>query len=78
MKVAIASDFSGFRLKEAVKAHVLALGYDLVDVSAQTEEDMTLYFDAAAAAARLIQNKEVDRAIAICSAGSTMREDFRS
>ena len=54
MKVVIASDFSGFRLKEAVKAHVLSLGYDLVDVGAQTEDDMTLYYDAAAAAARMI------------------------
>ena len=70
MKVVIASDFSGFRLKEAVKAHVLSLGYDLVDVGAQTEEDMTLYFDAASAAARLIQSKEADRAIVICGTGA--------
>ena len=70
MKVVIASDFSGFRLKEAVKAHILSLGYDLVDVGAQTEEDMTLYFDAAAAAARMIQSKEADRAIVICGTGA--------
>ena len=70
MKVVIASDFSGFRLKEAVKAHSLSLGYDLVDVGAQTEEDMTLYFDAASAAARLIQSKAADRAIVICGTGA--------
>ena len=32
MKVVIASDFSGFRLKEKVKEHVISLGYEVVDV----------------------------------------------
>ena len=75
MKVVIASDFSGFRLKEAVKAHVLSLGYDLTDVGAQTENDMTLYDDAAAAAARMIQKGEADRAIVICGAAPAQQRE---
>ncbi len=70
MRVVIASDFSGFRLKEAVKAHVIALGYDLEDVGAQNEEDMTLYYEAASAAAKKIQSGEADRAIVICGTGA--------
>ena len=70
MKVVIASDFSGFRLKEAVKAHVLSLGYDLVDVGAQTEEDSTLYYEAASRAAELIQKGEAERGIVICGTGA--------
>ncbi len=70
MRVVIASDFSGFRLKEAVKAHVLSLGYDLVDVGAQTEEDTTLYYEAASRAAELIQKGEAERGIVICGTGA--------
>ncbi|MBQ2626610.1 MAG: RpiB/LacA/LacB family sugar-phosphate isomerase [Eubacterium sp.] len=70
MKVVIASDFSGFRLKEAVKAHVLSLGYDLVDVGAQTEEDTTLYYEASSAAAKMIQSGEAEKGIVICGTGA--------
>ena len=70
MKVVIASDFSGFRLKEAVKAHVLSLGYDLVDVGAQTEEHTTLYYEASSAAAKMIQSGEAEKGIVICGTGA--------
>ena len=70
MKVVIASDFSGFRLKEAVKAHVLSLGYDLADVGAQTEEDTTLYYEASSAAAKVIQSGEAEKGIVICGTGA--------
>ncbi|MBQ9642682.1 MAG: RpiB/LacA/LacB family sugar-phosphate isomerase [Lachnospiraceae bacterium] len=70
MKVVIASDFSGFRLKEAVKAHVLSLGYDLADVGAQTEEDTTLYYEASSAAAKMIQSGEAEKGIVICGTGA--------
>ncbi|MBQ9611079.1 MAG: RpiB/LacA/LacB family sugar-phosphate isomerase [Lachnospiraceae bacterium] len=70
MRVVIASDFSGFRLKEAVKEHVLSLGYDLMDVGAKTQEDTTLYYEAASAAAKMIQNGEAERGIVICGTGA--------
>lgn len=70
MKVIIASDFSGFRLKEAVKTHIISLGYDVGDVGAQTEDDMMLYYDASASLARQIQEKKADRGIVICGTGA--------
>lgn len=70
MKVVIASDFSGFRLKEAVKAHIISLGYDVADVGAQTEDDNMLYFDASACLAKEIQEKKADRGIVICGTGA--------
>ena len=69
MKIAIASDFSGFRLKEAVKAHVISLGYDVVDVGQQKEEDKVMYFEAASAAAKALQAKTVERALVFCGSG---------
>lgn len=70
MKVVIASDFSGFRLKEAVKAHILSLGYELEDVGAQKEEDMTLYYEATGRAAEMIQRGDAERGIVICGTGA--------
>ena len=70
MKVVIASDFSGFRLKEKVKEHVISLGYEVVDVGAQKEEDTTLYYEAAGNAAKMIQDHQADRGIVICGTGA--------
>ncbi len=70
MKVVIASDFSGYRLKEAVKAHILSLGYEVEDVGAQQEDDGTLYFDAASNLARCIQEGKAERGIVICGTGA--------
>lgn len=70
MKVVIASDFSGFRLKEAVKAHILSLGYEVVDVGAQTEEDKTMYYDAASRLAQRIHEGKAERGIVICGTGA--------
>lgn len=70
MKVVIASDFSGFRLKEAVKTHIVSLGYDVEDVGAQTEDDKMLYYEASAFLAMRIQEKKADRGIVICGTGA--------
>ena len=69
MKVAIASDFSGFRLKEAVKAHIIGLGYDVADVGQQKEDDKVMYFEAASAAAKALQSGAAERAIVFCGSG---------
>lgn len=69
MKVVIASDFSGYRLKEAVKEHICSLGYEVEDVGAQSQEDETMYFQAAENLARCIQEKRAERGIVICGTG---------
>jgi len=70
MKVVIASDYSGYHLKEAVKKHIVDLGYNVVDVGAQKEGDKTLYYDAAVRLAQEIQEQSIERGIIICSTGA--------
>ena len=70
MKVVIASDFSGFRLKEAVKAHILSIGYEVEEVGARSDDDTTLYFEASERLARYIQEGRADRGIVICGTGA--------
>ena len=70
MKVVIASVFSGYRLKEAVKDHIRSLGYEIEDRGAQSEEDGTLYFDASENLAKCIQEGNADRGIVICGTGA--------
>lgn len=70
MKVVIASDFSGYRLKEAVKNHILQLGYEVKDVGAQQEGDRTPYYEAAANLARAMQEEQIPKGIVICGTGA--------
>jgi len=70
MKVVIASDFSGFQLKEAVKNHLINVGYDIIDVGQQKQEDQMLYFDAASNLAHAVQSGNYDRGIVICGTGA--------
>lgn len=70
LKVAIASDFSGFRLKEAVREHLLALGYELEDVGQREASEHVLYFEAASALAAAVQSGRCERGIAICGTGA--------
>lgn len=70
MKVVIASDFSGFRLKEAVRNHLTALQYDVTDVGQRTEEERVLYYDAASHLAEAMQSGDYDRGIVICGTGA--------
>jgi len=69
-KVAIASDFSGFELKEAVRKHLLAEGHDVQDVGQKTAAEQVLYFDASAALAKTVQSRSADRGIVICGTGA--------
>lgn len=69
MKVVIASETSSYELKEAVKKHLVELGYEVLDVGAQSASDGTLYFQSASALARVIQRGEAERGIVMCGTG---------
>lgn len=69
-RVVIASDFSGFRLKEAVKAHLLRLGWAVDDVGQRREEETLPYYLAASAVAKSIQAGSHRRGIVICGTGA--------
>lgn len=70
--VLIASDKSGFKLKEAIKAHLIEQGYDVTDCGTQNEENPLPFFEAGLTAAKKIQNKEFKRGIFICGTGMGM------
>lgn len=70
MKIVIASDVSGFRLKEEVKKYLTEKGYDITDVGQISEEEPMLYFNAASNLAKEIQSGKFDRGIVICGTGA--------
>jgi ribose 5-phosphate isomerase B len=70
MKIAIASDFSGFLLKEEVRRFLLEKGYELADLGQKDAQEQLLYFEAAANLAKAIQRGECDRGILICGTGA--------
>lgn len=70
MRVGIASDVSGFRLKEAVKQNLTKKGYNITDVGQTSEDEPMMYFDAASNLAKKIQTGEFDRGIVICGTGA--------
>ena len=70
MKVAIACESSSFALKEAVKARILAAGYEVLDVGQLEESGNVLYFEAAENLARAVQSGECERGIVLCGTGA--------
>jgi ribose 5-phosphate isomerase B len=69
-KVAIASDFSGFNLKEAVKKYLMFAGYAVEDVGQINPEDRVLYYEAASSLAKTLQSGVCKRGIVICGTGA--------
>lgn len=67
MKVAIGSDVKGYALKEHLKRHLVALGYDIQDI---TEEEKLDFVDATNRVAEVIENKNFDRGIVIDQYGT--------
>ncbi len=58
MKVAIGSETSGFALKEAIKAHLIKIGHEVMDVGAQSDNDRDIFTRRTGAGASLIANKQ--------------------
>lgn len=71
-KIAIASDKSGFSLKESVKKHLIDQGYVVSDFGAPTLEESKPYFEVAPVVAKKVQAKEADFGILICGTGMGM------
>lgn len=72
MKIVLGSDKSGFSLKEAVKAHLIELGHEIVDVGTQDIEHPMPFFEVAPKVAKAIQNKEFEKGILCCGTGMGM------
>ncbi len=68
MKIALASDHGGFPLKEAVKAHLEALGHETVDFGTWSLESCH-YPVFGAKAAHAVADGECELGIVVCTTG---------
>ena len=68
MKVSIASDHAGFRLKEAVLPSLESDGHEVIDLGANSEQPVD-YPDYAMKIATVILSGKVERGIFICGSG---------
>lgn len=64
--IIIGGDLGGFELKNAVRDHLFAQGYNVTDIDSDQPE---LFQDVAVKVARGVQSGAYDRGIAICGTG---------
>ena len=72
MRVAVAFDHRGVKLREAVLASVAAAGHIVVDLGADSDAVRIDYPDKALELGMAIRRGEVDRGILVCSTGIGM------
>ncbi|MGC8765950.1 MAG: ribose 5-phosphate isomerase B [Brevinematia bacterium] len=68
MKVAIASDHAGYKMKEFVKKILLEKGFEVKDFGTFSEESMD-YPDTIKVASRAVSRGEAERGVVVCSSG---------
>ena len=73
MKIAIASDLSGFPLKEAVKEHLQERDdIEIIDFGIESKDKPKAYWEQAPKVAKAIQNGEAEKGIIICGTAQGM------
>ncbi len=68
MRIGIASDHAGYRMKEYLKKRLIELGYELVDFGTDSEDSVD-YPDYASKLAEAVSKGEVEKGILICGTG---------
>jgi ribose 5-phosphate isomerase B len=69
MRVAVAFDHRGVRLRDAVLSELDALGHDVLDFGVETDEVRIDYPDKAREIGESIQNGDAQRGILVCGSG---------
>src|ERR671938_1735220 len=69
MRVAVAFDHRGVRLRETVLSELDALGHETVDLGTDTDAERIDYPDKARELGEALQNRDADRGILICGSG---------
>jgi len=69
MNIAVAADPGAIELKDAIKEHLESKGHTVLDAGS-TRDNEVVYHAAAAAAAKLLQEKTVERAVLFCGTGA--------
>ena len=72
MKIAIGSDASGFKAKEAIKAYLTEAKVDFDDLGTLDTSQPQPYYQVASTVAPLVQSGQYQRAILICGTGAGM------
>ena len=68
MKIAVASDHGGFKLKEEVKAHLLERGLEVLDLGTHTEDSVD-YPEYGKACGEAVVGGQADVGIVVCGTG---------
>lgn len=68
MKIAVACDHGGYRLKNVIIDELQRQGYEVVDFGTYSEESCD-YPDYAAKAARAVASRECDKGVVVCGTG---------
>lgn len=68
MKIAMASDHAGFKLKEALSVELRGAGHEIVDLGTNSEAPVD-YPDYAEAIGKAVLEKQAERGILICGSG---------
>lgn len=68
MKIGIASDHRGYKLKEKLKKYLTKKGYEVLDLGTNSTESCD-YSDYGIALGEKVRDKEVEFGIAICGTG---------
>ncbi len=72
MKIVVASDHAGFRLKQAVFKYLASCGLDVTDAGAASPDVSVDYPDFARLACSAILRGEYDRGVLVCGTGLGM------
>jgi len=68
MKVAIASDHAGYKMKEVIKEFLNQKGFEIEDFGSFSEESVD-YPDTIKLASKAVSKGEADRGVVLCSSG---------
>jgi ribose 5-phosphate isomerase B len=69
MKIGIAADHGGYKLKEVIHPWLIKLGHEVIDFGAYKLDNTDDYPDYIIPLAQAVSDKEVDRGIALCGSG---------
>ena len=70
MKLIMASDYSGFLLKEAVRKYLVEKGHQVDDVGQRAPEERVPYVDATVNLVKQFQTGKYDKGILVCGTGA--------
>jgi ribose 5-phosphate isomerase B len=69
MRVAVAFDHRGVRLRETVLSELDALGHETIDLGTDTDAEPIDYPDKARELGETLQNRDAERGILVCGSG---------